>query len=137
VERAVEGSLDVSRNLGRVDCYFCDGLVVHDEPPRPITRDEAGGYFAEYEGMLVANAHCAHCEGKYLAWVRGRPNWSLGHLAYKNYYEGGHIDLSFRSTFDDEPGEEDKPVYTIARCRIVDGQPVLLAGTEAYRTVSR
>ena len=122
----------MSRNLGRSDCYFCHGTVVHDERPRPITQDEAGVYFPEYEGMLVARSHCRDCEAKYLAWVRGRTDWIYGHFAHKNYYgEGCHVDLSFLSTFNDEPGDEDKPVYTIRRCRVAaDGTMTLLEELE-------
>jgi len=122
----------MSHNLARSNCYFCEGPVVHEEPPRPITRDEAGGYFNEYEGMLVANAHCAWCEAKYLAWVHGREDWRFGHLAPRNRPDAPHVDLSFRSTFNDEPGDEDKPRYRIARCRVVDGKAVLIEGTELY-----
>ena len=120
----------MSRNLGRERCYFCDGPVVHDEPTRRITRDDAGVYFPEYEGMLVAKAHCLHCEAKYLAWVRGRKDWLIGHCAHRNYKgTDQHVDLSFLSSFNDEPGETDKPVYKIGKCRVAaDGTLTLLEG---------
>ena len=103
----------MSRNLSRVDCYFCSGRVVTEESPRPIRRDECGVYFDcdhGYEGLLVAGAHCYDCNAKYLAWadettiVRHR-SW------HRRVMESGHshFDLSFRSTFNDEPGPEDLP----------------------------
>ena len=118
----------MSRNLGRTVCYFCEGRVVHGEDPRPITPDDAGPYFAEYEGMHVAKGRCRDCEAKYLCWVRGSQSWSFGHTAHKNYRgPDEHIDLSFLSTFDDEPGQLDLPVFKIGRCRVgADGSLVLL-----------
>ena len=118
----------MSRNCaGGTNCQVCDGHVLHEEAERPIARKEAGPYFEEYEGMLVANAHCRDCEAKYLAWVRGPKSWTYGHMAWSNYTPNGHVDLSYRSTFNDEPGEADKPVYEIRRCRVAkDGTVTLL-----------
>ena len=119
----------MSRNLGRRDFYFCGGPVEHEEPPRPITRAEVGGYFSEYEGMLVANAHCAWCVAKYLAWVHGRSDWTIGHLAPRNRREDDlHVDLSFRASFNDEPARDDLPEYEVVKTisRVVDGAHVKL-----------
>ena len=90
----------MSRNLGRTTCYFCGGEVVPEQAMRPITMDEARCYFDEYRGMLVANSHCKECLAKYLRWDPERT---------------GIADLSFRSTFDDEAGPEDLPVYEVRR----------------------
>lgn len=80
-------------------------------PPRPITQQEAGPYFREYSGMIVANAECEDCEAKYLAWI--------DHIPHRRSGDGTTIqDLSFRSTFNDTPGPGDVPVYKIEVRRV-------------------
>jgi hypothetical protein len=119
----------MSRNLGRTDCDVCGGDVLHEEGERLITPEETGPYWKEYEGMLVANAHCRDCEAKYLAWVRGPKTWGFGHghLSSENYQPNGHIDLSYRAAFNDEPADADLPVYEIRRCRVAkDGAITML-----------
>lgn len=107
----------MSRNLCQTECDFCKGEVLLEELPRPITKYEAHRYFGEFEGMLVANAKCVDCLAKYLAWVdettRIKNEW-------REYYRKGDPfhDLSFRSTFNDEPGEDDLPKYNIGRIRL-------------------
>src|SRR5262249_49975882 len=105
----------VSRNLGRTDCYFCHGRVELDEAPRPITQKECRIYFDEYEGMLVANAHCFDCDARYLAWVDEGPRiWYPPSAGERRGAEpGSFVDLSFRSTFDDEPGPDDLSRYDV------------------------
>ncbi len=98
----------MSRNLCRTECH---GSVTLEETPRPITHKEAGTYFEEFEGMLVADAICPHCRTKYLAWVDESPRIRGGGRRTPEY--GGIIDLSFRSTFNDEPGDNDLPEYDI------------------------
>lgn len=105
----------MSRNLSSTTCYFCNHAVTLDEPPRPITEGDAGHYFEEYRGMIVANATCPACEARYLAWLdgthRARSGWprpetdDAGNLTIR--------DLSFRSSFNDEPGAEDFPKYAV------------------------
>jgi hypothetical protein len=101
----------MSRNLGRIDCYFCEGRVKLVGKVHPIMREECGGYFSEYDGMLVADAECSDCEAKYLAWVdestRVSGGWNRGRD------EREFVDLSFRSTFDDEAGAADMPRWEI------------------------
>ena len=82
-------------------------------PVRPIDRVDAGEYFAEYQGMLVRDAECPCCLAQYLAWVKPAPG-SHGHAEAV----ATHYDLSFRSTFNDEPGERDLPRYTV-KVRVV------------------
>lgn len=53
--------------------------------------------------MLVANATCPGCSAEYLAWMYDIPG-------RRHRKEGGIQDLSFRSTFDDEPGIPDLPI---------------------------
>jgi hypothetical protein len=104
----------VSRNLGHAGCWYCGGHVRCVEPPRPITRADAGVHFAEYDGMIVAHAECVDCEGKYLAWLSGehaRHGYPKPRL-----HEDGTLaigDMSFRSTFNDEDGPADLPTYRI------------------------
>ncbi len=59
----------MSRNLNSTTCDQCGHDVELIEKPRPITVKDAGSYFKEYEGMLVANAECPMCMAKYLALV--------------------------------------------------------------------
>lgn len=107
----------MARNLARTDCAQCGfSRVKLEQSPRPITHHEVGTYFEEYEGMLVANAHCPVCGTKYLAWVeilrRGlQPNPELG-----------YADLSYRSTFNDEPGDKD----LVCRVETWEGEPVVI-----------
>jgi hypothetical protein len=108
----------MSRNLGQTTCYFCGAEVrvtgvVHD-----ILPAEAGVYFDEYEGMVVADAECTDCKAEYLAWLdesrRSRFPRCLSHWPGRKERERiAPLDLSFRSTFDDEPGESDMPRYVI------------------------
>ena len=108
--------MEMSRNLGSTVCAFCYGTVVHEEEARPITETEARCYFDEYRGMSVANAHCEDCEAQYLAWVATPP--SFPGWAHSEAEPGGHIDLSHRSSFNDEPGEADLPTYRIEVRRV-------------------
>lgn len=109
----------MSRNLGRSDCYYCASTrIVYEEAPRPITRADAGVYIDEYEGCIVAAAHCYECEARYLAWfdksAHGR-RFDYGHGRTFSLTE--HCDLSFRSSFDDEPGVDDVPRWNIVVVR--------------------
>ena len=89
----------MSRNLDSFKCSFCAEPPVLEETGRPITEKEAGRYYHEFHGMFVANARCSYCEARYLAWnVTGKPGGT-----------NGYTDLSFRSTFADEPGPADVP----------------------------
>ncbi len=108
----------MSRNLATQTCYFCDTYPVLEEEPRPITKDDAGVYYDDYQGMLVANAHCPQCLAKYLAWVKEgahfREKYGGRESVLADYGdEATHIDLSFRSTFNDEPSEDDIPEYEV------------------------
>jgi hypothetical protein len=63
--------------------------------------------------MSVANAECPVCKAKYLAWVY--PPTKGRHAGRSYYHNGAFYDLSFRSTFNDEPGESDLPVFEAER----------------------
>lgn len=99
--RGEKGRRGVSRNLGQITCDQCPSPVVYLlESPRPILEEEAAPYFREYEFMEVAKAVCPWCLAEYLAWVRwGKHGDEPTAL--------GYFDLSYRSTFNDEPGDED------------------------------
>ena len=104
----------MSRNICDGDnCYYCYASVRADEKPRLATKDDVGRYTETYEGRLwVAHATCPRCEAKYLAWYsrvpfpRGSPSLLC---------EDHIVDLSFRSTFNDEPGPADKPRWVIRK----------------------
>jgi hypothetical protein len=93
----------MSRNLGDTLCEVCNSTVELCGEPHPITREEAGRYYDEYVGMVVADAECTRCSAKYLAWVK-RKKWSRA-AGDDRPFE----DLSFRKAFNDEPAPEDLP----------------------------
>lgn len=97
----------MSRNLCTNRCAYCDVDVRLEESPRLIRKDEAGCYYNEYRQMLVANAVCDACGAKYLAWY------------WRQAAGGEHDDLSFRSTFNDEPGPSDLPRFSFVAAKVV------------------
>jgi hypothetical protein len=109
----------MSRNIGKTDCYFCDGDVQMTEAPRDATRGDVGRYYDAsadgfgFAGMVCANAECVDCEAKYLAWVSLK--LCAGYGAHPRHEDPPFFDLSFRSTFNDEPGESDMPKWRIMR----------------------
>jgi hypothetical protein len=104
----------MSRNLCATDCYFCRSDVRLVEAPRHVElRDVGPRYATEYDGLIVADAECTACGGKYLAWV----DWPNGHEHWHKRDCDDFRDLSFRSTFNDEPGEADMPT----RCTSLKG----------------
>jgi len=108
----------MSRNLGVRDCYNCGHPVEFTSPAHPITRDEAGRYYDEYEGMIVAMAECPICLAKYLAWIDQRNCVNPVHkdfALHMDIIDNRPFDLSYLSTFNDEPGEEDLPVYDVQK----------------------
>jgi len=105
----------MSRNLCQTYCAFCPApdTIKLVEEPRQITGEEACGYFEEYEGLVVANAECTLCEAKYLAWVHERHRVRNPCTRLRPDAAPPFFDLSFRSTFNDEPGDEDMPTYRV------------------------
>lgn len=101
----------MSRNIGDMYCERCGSLPVLVEPPRAITPYDAGGYFADYDGMLVANARCHDCGALYLAWCdeSSRRRYPRDTVSMHGM---SFFDLSYRSTFNDEPGPDDLPPWT-------------------------
>ncbi len=132
----------MSRNLATSDCPQCKCAVVLEEAPRPITTGECGGYTAQFYGCLtVANAHCPSCLSQFLAWLRQVPPGpsTLGTRApqlsarqREALVQGNGrepFDLSYRSTFTDEPGALDEPLYATRR-RARDGRVVRVGWAE-------
>jgi hypothetical protein len=107
----------MSRNLGITNCRFCHDEVRMTEPPREATRADVGACYDTdngygYQGMILAHAECVTCCAKYTAWVSLAAcagYWSR--RVERNEY--GFFDLSFRSTFNDEPGERDLPDFKV------------------------
>lgn len=99
----------MSRNLGETSCAICraDSYAIElEEAPRPIRAEDCGRCFKEIAGhLIVAAARCMACGAKYLAWV-SEIGWP-----YARTPDGDRrfVDLSFRSSFNDEPGSADLP----------------------------
>ncbi len=127
----------MSRNLGRTDCRECIGEsehIVFDEEPRPVKDTDVGRhFFAEYQGLIVAHARCILCHTLYLAWV----DWPGSSSSYfRRREEHRFVDLSYRSSFNDEPNAIDLPVYEVEVIRTYVRRPLaghryLRFGTEA------
>ena len=109
----------MSRNLCRTSCYFCKGEVKLTEEPRKGTEVDFGGYKDQYDGMIIANAECSDCEAKYLAWIDERTRCSQEYHGCNRYtvVKGKFIDLSFRSSFNDEPDVDDLPRWKFVTTR--------------------
>lgn len=109
----------MSRNIASVTCEFCKEPVELTEEPRPITANDCGAtYYPAHAGMLVANAQCGLCLAKYLAWVGAGTNPRMTPWWGNAGDETKFFDLSFRSTFNDEPGPDDLPKYRIEKVRV-------------------
>ena len=110
----------MSRNIGDILCQFCgtDNFKLIEEE-RFITKEDAGFYFDEYEGMIVADAECKRCKAQYLAWIDGskrkttNPDWMSGYPDRTSIPENyAFRDLSFKNSFNDEPDLLlDTPIY--------------------------
>lgn len=117
----------MSRNLAQANCYFCGEEVVKEEAPRPVTREEVGAYWNlrdgySFEGMICANAKCHICGAKYLAWIDLSACVGYGRPEGPNH-DGTIRDLSFRSTFNDEPGNDDMPDFLIHKVVTIEKEP--------------
>ena len=103
----------MSRNLGRTNCYYCNGTVTKVESNRHFTEQDAKDFFSDYRNMVVANAECTNCKATYLAWVKYIPGVQDGQDEYYNNNEPFFRDLSFRHSFNDEPHYLDLPLYDV------------------------
>ena len=126
----------MSRNLCKTECDFCFGVVKLDEQSREIRKEEAGIYYEAhggygYAGMLCANATCSDCRAKYLAWISMEKCPGYGSWRDREIPERGFSDLSFRASFNDEPGEEDLPDFRIVEEQATHEECVLLQAHSA------
>ena len=102
----------MSRTIGRTSCKHCGHPKVKlDEQPREITEAEYSVY-DQYAGLIVARAHCPICQTKYLAWVDESETQYFGYPVggsdvHPSKPQDEYFDLSYQSTFDDEPDEGD------------------------------
>jgi len=110
----------MSKNLGRADCEVCGSKV--EITGIPYAR---GDNLPEYEGMHVADADCTVCGAKYTAWIGPLSDDKHG-FDFDDFQKHGFWDLSYRSTFNDEPGEGDAPTGEFSAFRIVlrDGEEI-------------
>lgn len=92
----------MSSNLGRTDCPYCNSDVIVTGVPK------IRGYYH----VVAADAECSVCKAQYAAWVGDRNGT-------RPEKELTFHDLSFRSTFNDEPGEADKPPVMPQTFRVV------------------
>jgi hypothetical protein len=88
------------------------------ESPRPGTEADFGRYVTDYAGMIVAHAECSVCRSKYLAWLDGTTAANThGHPWPKPVRDDAGVltiqDLSFRQSFNDEPGPDDYPEFVV------------------------
>ena len=89
----------MSRNLGDVSCDRCRGKVERLEEWRLAAPAELGRYYHDYAEQLFAHARCEWCGARYLAWAPDR--------RYQPDLKSNEIgDLSYRSTFNDEPNDD-------------------------------
>lgn len=103
----------MSRNLCMTSCHVCSGEVRCTEEPRPATEADCGVYWREKsrQDFWVAFAECVDCETKYLAWCAWTFVMPYGieeHRDSRNLHPP-FFDLSYRSSFNDEPGGDDIP----------------------------
>jgi len=111
----------MSRNLCKTECDQCGGVVQTVEPPRNLTVEDAGVYFNELRGLIVANAECTVCAARYIAWLDGSnrtgyiPNYGIDRSPEPQRNDNLYMikDLSYRSSFNDEPGDDDTPIQNV------------------------
>ena len=118
----------MSRNLCSKVCCQCGYRVAIVGKPYVATSKNVTKY---HVGMIVADAECVLCGAKYTAWIDDRkahfytnfneypqsksdyarwckPRYNENEAKWaEEEGEQYFFDLSFRSTFDDEPGDED------------------------------
>ncbi len=100
----------MSRNLARTDCQTCESKV--EVTGLPYVKDR----------IVVCDAECTVCHTKYTAWLHGTGRGQ--HDLDQPFY-----DLSYRSTFNDEPGEDDVP-SGIEVLKVIKIDGVVISETE-------
>lgn len=118
----------MSRNLCRTDCVHCKNSDFELGKSYPVADDHPYN-----SGMVVSNATCKTCGTKYIAWI-GPTSDGYGARDCDRYLirEHGFYDLSYRSTFDDEPGDDDIPFekLRIFKVFVIDGKIVKIQEDE-------
>jgi len=99
----------MSRNLCCQTCVYCGDEPKLVESPHELTKQEAHIYFQEFEGMIVAESICPSCEAEYLAWIDESKRKIYPRTKAYPLIE----DLSFYSSFNDEPGDNDLPKWEV------------------------
>jgi hypothetical protein len=102
----------MSTNLCYKTCVHCGAELELRETPRLVTQEDAGGFFPRYKGMMVAKAECPDCLARYMAWMTDPPSFNYP-VASRHPFDGTIYDLSYQSSFDDQPDPEDLPRYRI------------------------
>lgn len=104
----------MSRNLARTNCRTCESAVRLCGVPYRSSGVYSGG-------MWIADAECEVCGTKYTAWIGPRDDDLYGSrdVDRRNVRDFGFYDLSYRSTFNDEPGPEDLPKDKVEVFRVV------------------
>lgn len=112
IQNSVNGIWRPGLKLDRLDCLFCEGEVARIEPPRRIRPEEAGSAYESIKALVVAWSICLACRAKYTGWidVRGVVD---GVEPFGGHASDAILDLSFRSTFSDEPGPDDMPEFSV------------------------
>lgn len=82
-----------------------------------LSNPSYAAYAHTHKTLIVADAECPDCSAKYVAWIDGGSEGAHPQPRPDEPYEMVR-DLSFRSTFDDEPGPSDLPLYDVTRAPI-------------------
>lgn len=98
----------MSRNICRTECPRCGDTPTITGPALDIKDSEHGVSFRELHGMKIAHADCSTCGALFWAWVTAPPYWTRGGDTDDRPFN----DLSYRSTFNDEPGPDDEPPWS-------------------------
>src|SRR5690348_11653005 len=97
-------------SLGKVVCHRCGGRVTRTDH-QSETLEETDH---RRPGMNISEAECARCGAKYWAWVTpaiNDPIYGRRGIDRENVRQFGFYDLSFRSTFSDQPAMVDLPPW--------------------------
>ncbi len=110
----------MSRNLCATECQQCGSRV-------KITGPSYKYNYCDSWSVLLADAECEICGTQYSAWT-GPTSDHMDRDINRDLVERGFYDLSYRSTFNDEPGDDDIPAKQISvfRLVIVDGRAHVL-----------
>lgn len=118
----------MSRNLGQTDCRLCTCPVKITGLPMVYELPNCDG-----ESIVFAHAECVACKAQYSAWLHSHTD--QGRTRHRTDPTGTFYDLSFRSTFNDEPGRDDvphEPDYPYANKIVEVFKVVRINGVQVY-----